>query len=442
MRERRLLARNLTLDSSFFRSIKLGLVAALCLTAGCDVGSTSSPVGGAGAQNLTAGGAPSMAGGAPSAAGGARAGASGGPSTAAGGPSTAGSGGGAGSSAAVDSLAAKYADYFPIGAAVNAWYLDNESPIMAQDFNHLTAENAMKVSDIHPAENTYDWVEADRIADFARAHGWKMTGHNLLWHQEIPDWMFAGITAGDPASLETLKARLQAHISAVIDRYADVVDNWDVVNEAMSDDPTKTYRDAADGSLWYQAFGSQEYIYWAYKYAHDALETKQAGSSLGKLYYNEYIVTKRVDEILAMFAWLKTKGIQVDGIGFQSHENMVWPAPNDLQIAFDKFVAAGYKIKISELDITVYQDYKTGPFLAQPAVTLTPELEMSQAQRFAALFTVYRKNHAAITSVTFWGISDDRSWLNDQPVAGRGDFPLLWSGAHLPKAARAAIMNF
>ena len=33
-----------------------------------------------------------------------------------------------------------------------------------------------------------------------------------------------------------LKSRLKAHIEAMIERYADVVDNWDVVNEAISDD--------------------------------------------------------------------------------------------------------------------------------------------------------------------------------------------------------------
>jgi len=358
------------------------------------------------------------------------------------GASGASSGGNGGAAVVVDSIAQKYAGIFPIGAAVSAWHLDNESDILAKDFNHLTCENAMKVQDVHPAESTYNWAEADRIADFARSHGMKMTGHNLLWYRQAPDWMFSGITAGDAASLETLKARLKTHIEAVVGRYADIVDNWDVVNEAISDDPAKTYRDGSEMSQWYQLFGSEEYIYWAYQYAHDALEAKAAGSSKGKLYYNEYTVTVKADKILKMFAWLKTKGIQIDGIGSQSHENMTWPSPTDLQGAFDKFIAAGYKIKISELDVTVYSDYSTGAFVASPQVALTPALEASQAQRFAQLFEVYRKNKASITSVTLWGISDDHSWLDNEPVAGRTDYPLLYNAAHQPKAARAAIMNF
>ncbi len=341
-----------------------------------------------------------------------------------------------------DSLAQKYAAYFPVGAAISGWYLDNEYDVVASEFNHLTTDNAMKAQVIHPAEDVYDWTEADRIANFARAKGIKLTGHTLLWHRQVPDWMFAGLTAGDPDSLELLKSRLQGHINALVGRYADVVDNWDVVNEAISGTSDKVYRDGSEGSQWYAFFGSEEYIYWAYRYAHDALEALAPGSSQGKLYYNEYSVEAKAEKILQMLAWLQTKGIQVDGVGFQSHNTMTFPAPSELQAAFDKFTSAGYKLKVSELDITVYDDYSTGSFVATPEVPFTPELEQMQAERFAELFAVYRDNAAAITSVTFWGVSDDRSWLNDQPVPGRADYPLLYNDAHAPKAALAAISNF
>jgi endo-1,4-beta-xylanase len=284
----------------------------------------------------------------------------------------AGSGGGPG--IPPDSLARRYADYFPIGAAVSAWHLDNLSAIVENDFNHLTCENAMKMKNVHPAQATFNWTEADRVADFARQRGMKLTGHTLLWHRQTPAWMFQGITSDAGNNLETLKARLKAHIDAVIGRYADVVDNWDVVNEAISDDPNKTYRDGSEMSQWYDVFGSEEYIYWAYKYAQDALEANSAGSSQGKLYYNEYVVTVKADKILSMLGWLKNdKGIQVDGVGFQSHENLTWPTTTDLQAAFDKFNAAGYKVKISELDVTVYQDYATGSFVPSPrSLSLLP----------------------------------------------------------------------
>ncbi len=349
---------------------------------------------------------------------------------------------GADAATTAGSVAQKYADYFPIGAAVSAWHLDNAADALTRDFNHLTCENAMKAQSIHPAEATYDWAEADRIADFARSHGMKLTGHALLWHRQAPSWLFSGITAGDPTSLELLKSRLKAHIEAVVNRYADVVDNWDVVNEAISDDPDKVYRDGSEQSKWYELFGSEDYIYWAFRYAHDALEAIATGSSVGKLYYNEYSVTAKADKILSLFAWLETRGIHVDGIGFQSHENMTWPSVSELQHAFDQFVKAGYKIKISELDVSVYSDYSTGSFVASPEVPFTADLETAQAQRFAALFSVYRKNRASISSVTFWGVSDDHTWLDNEPVVGRDNYPLLYKDPKTAKAARSEIINF
>jgi endo-1,4-beta-xylanase len=372
-------------------------------------------------------------------------GASGGNGSSSGGSPTAGTApGNAGSSTTgTDSLAEKYAGHFPIGAAVGNWHLDALSDVLERDFNHLTCENAMKIQDIHPAEATFAWDEADRVADFARQKGMKLTGHALLWHRQAPAWMFEGVTAGDTASLELLKMRLKAHIEAMVERYGDVVDNWDVVNEALSDTTGKIYRDGAEGSTWYDLFGGPDYIYFAFQYAKDALEAQAPGSSAGKLYYNDYTATLKADKILTLLSWLKDdKGIQIDGVGFQSHEQLAWPSTADLQKAIDKVSGAGYKVKISELDVTVYNDYPSGTFMAAPAVELTPDLEARQAKRFAELFALYRKNAQHITSVTFWGVSDDQTWLDNEPVAGRNDYPLLYGDAHTPKAARAAIMDF
>jgi endo-1,4-beta-xylanase len=406
---------------------KLWLLGFAVLLSGCDSGSHSEIMGDTAGGSTGSSGSPPSGGSANAQAG----------VTATAGTSTGAAG------TPTGSLSQKYADFFPIGAAIGNAQLDSLEQVLIQDFNHLTCENAMKIQDIHPTADGYYWADADRIADFARQHGKKLTGHTLLWHRQAPAWLFEGVTPGDATSLELLKARLKGHIESVIDRYADVVDNWDVANEVISDDPAKQYRDGTEDSKWFEMFGSEEYVYWAYKYAKDALEAKGPGSSAGKLYYNEYVATVKADKILKMLAWLKDeKGIQLDGVGFQSHENMSWPSMADLQAAFDKFKGAGYKVKVSELDVTVYSDYATGSFVASPAVDFTAELEAKQAKRFADLFALYRKNKDQLTSVTFWGVSDDMTWLDNEPVAGRNDFPLLYNDAHTPKAARAAIMNF
>src|SRR4051812_30750362 len=84
-----------------------------------------------------------------------------------------------------------YKGYFPIGVAVAPRMLHGEdSALIVDQFNSLTAENAMKMGPLHPKENEYYWKDADSIAFFAKKHGMKLRGHNLCWHAQAPSWMF------------------------------------------------------------------------------------------------------------------------------------------------------------------------------------------------------------------------------------------------------------
>jgi endo-1,4-beta-xylanase len=112
-----------------------------------------------------------------------------------------------------------YKDYFVIGAAVTPRSLHGEdSALIVNQFNSLTAENAMKMGPIHPRENEYNWKDADSIVAFAKKHGLKMRGHNLCWHSQAPNWMFKN-EKGDTVTKEVLLQRLKDHIPQVAGRY-------------------------------------------------------------------------------------------------------------------------------------------------------------------------------------------------------------------------------
>ena len=72
---------------------------------------------------------------------------------------------------------------------------------------------------------------------FGESHGMAVIGHVLLWHQQTPEWVFAG-EDGKPLDRETALRRLRAHIQAVAGRYRGRIRGWDVVNEAVNDDGT------------------------------------------------------------------------------------------------------------------------------------------------------------------------------------------------------------
>lgn len=341
-------------------------------------------------------------------------------------------------------IAGKYEPFFPVGVAVAKSHLQSPavSDIITTHFNRITAENAWKFGSVAPVEGKYNWAEADAIADFAREHNMKMTGHTLVWHRQAPMWLFTGLKAEDPASIEKLKARMKAHIDTIVPRYADVVDNWDVVNEAISDNGEKTYRDGSEGSHWYRIFGNEDYVYWAFEYARAALEAHAPGSSKGQLYYNDYNVNLKLDRILPLLAAVRERGGQVDGIGMQLHIRLDWPSIEELDGVMQTIIDAGYKVKVSELDVSLYNDYPDGKFKGAPGVEFDEALSKAQAQRYADLFALFRKHAEHLTSVTTWGVSDQSTWLDNEPVHGRKNHPLLFDEQHRPKAAAAAILDF
>jgi endo-1,4-beta-xylanase len=343
---------------------------------------------------------------------------------------------------AVKSIREVYRPYFPVGAAVGPQHLATVDGVIVKHFNHLTAENDMKFGPIHPGPDAWAFENADAVADYARKHDMKMTGHTLIWHHMQPDWLFADLTPGDAKSIETLRERLKNHIFTVVERYADVIDNWDVVNEAVSNDPSKVYRDGSEDSKWYEIYGDETYVYDAFVFAKEALE-KATGSAEGKLYYNDYNFPQKKDNIMKVVTWLRDeKGIPVDGVGIQAHWNLEWPSVAEIQSVIDLIAGAGFKVKISELDISVYPEDDWTNKVWAPEKPFDEALQDKQAARYKALFELFRKNAAIITSVTLWGVSDDATWLDTFPVDNRNNYPLLFDDNHQPKQSVVEITSF
>ena len=49
-----------------------------------------------------------------------------------------------------------------------------------------------------------------------------------------------------------------------------------------------------------------------------------------------------------MLIYLESKGIKIDGVGFQSHHKLEFPTADEIRTAMQGFVDRGYKIKARE----------------------------------------------------------------------------------------------
>jgi endo-1,4-beta-xylanase len=335
------------------------------------------------------------------------------------------------------SLVDKVRSYFPIGVAVEPRILDVHQEVIGRHFNRLVAENSMKWSELCRAPNQYDFARADAIANFARQRGMKMTGHTFVWHQMHPTWLFS--ESGRAASKEQVKERLRSHIFTVFERYADVVDNWDVVNEAISERSGVMFRDGTEGSKWFECFGDESYAAIAFTYANQAA---QQLANQTKLFYNDYNIEGQIkrDKALTLVRSLRKQGLCVDGIGVQGHITLTWPTAEELRKCIQDIAREDLWVKVSELDISIYTKDIPEQKLFEPEQALTDSLQEQLAARYREVFEVFYDQARHLSSVMLWGVSDDFSWLNRWPTL-RKNYPLLIDANHGPKRALLELLK-
>jgi endo-1,4-beta-xylanase len=326
-----------------------------------------------------------------------------------------------------------YKNYFSIGVAVAKRNLiGDEAHLIKRHFNSITAENAMKMEALQPKEGVFNWGEADSIVSFALRNQIKIRGHNLCWHEQVPNWFFIG-PGGAQASKELLLQRLRTHIHTVVERYKGKIYAWDVVNEAIDDDPAKYFRN----SKWYQIAG-EDFVIKAFEFVHEA-------DPEAKLYYNDYNTERpeKRDRIYKLLKKLKEKNVPIDGVGLQAHWSIFEPSQVDLEAAIEKYSSLGLKIQFTELDMSIYA-WEKNKREKKPneSDVYTPTIEAQQSAQYKMVFDTFRKYREVITNVTFWNVSDRYTWLDEYPVRGRKNHPLLFDAALQPKKAYWQIINF
>ena len=318
---------------------------------------------------------------------------------------------------------------FLVGAALTAAQFSGQdtlgAAIVKAQFNSITPENALKWASLHPRPGTYDFAAADRYVAFGERNGMFIVGHNLVWHNQTPRWVFQDST-GTPVSRDTLLARLRDHIHTVVGRYRGRIKGWDVVNEALEDDGTLRR------TPWLTILG-EDYLAAAFRFAHEA-------DPDAELYYNDYELERAPKRrgAVELIRRLQDQGIPIAAVGLQNHDRLDWPSPAQEDSTIDAFAALGVRVMITELDVDVLP-HTAG---ANPFVDGLPDsLQQALARRYAELFASYLRHRGTVTRVTFWGVTDRDSWLNNFPVRGRTNYPLLFGRDGRPKPAFVAVVR-
>ncbi len=343
------------------------------------------------------------------------------------------------------SLKKAFEQYFKMGTSVSRFDLKSDKAMeeLKKHYSSMTAENDMKPMFFVDKEATLADPEkynlqpvmtydtARPYLEFAKENGIALRGHTLGWHNQTPIWFFKeGFQDNFEApwaSRETMLARLEWYIKNVLTfvqtEYPGVIYAWDVVNEAIEETNEEGWRKR---SPWYATLG-EDFVINAFRFAR-----KYADPEV-KLFYNDYNTFNPFKRKTIMDFIVKPLMEEklIDGIGMQTHLVM-----NDFDadlVEYEKtlkfFGATGLDIHVTELDIHNADASEEG----------LKKLAEAYKNLFALYVNAKKEGTANLTSVTFWGMKDDVSWLTG--FRKERSYPLLFGDNWEEKEAYRAVVK-
>lgn len=313
---------------------------------------------------------------------------------------------------------------FPIGSSIR--YLPFQKDLRLQSlqklhFSSYTAGSDMKMHQVMPMENSFDFSVVDSIVQHTEDYDQRLFGHNLIWHSSTPTW----VKNKAKKNPEWLASFMREYIHEYVGRYRGKVHGWDVVNEGLKTAGSGYRTD----SIWYETLGPQ-YIEMAFRYAHEA-------DPDAVLFYNDFNLERDLDKFESMMSIVRdfqSREVPISGIGFQMHIRM--DIPNSIIAETLKRAAdTGLQIHLSEVDIifNTHDDSRGGGI--QRFDTLTPEMRGAQKKKYYDLVTIYREvvPESQQYGITFWGFNDRDTWI--RRFFDMQDWPTIYDDNLAPKPA-------
>ncbi|MER3374944.1 MAG: endo-1,4-beta-xylanase [Allomuricauda sp.] len=331
-----------------------------------------------------------------------------------------------------------FSNDFLIGVAINRQLIEERDSLGVQllikEFNAISPENEMKWMNIHPQPDSFYFDISDKYVALGENNDMFTLGHTLVWHSQLADYM------AQTTDSTLMADYLKDHINTIVNRYKGKIDAWDVVNEALNEDGTLRE------SVFLKVLG-EDYIETAFQLAASA-------DPDAKLLYNDYNLCnpEKREGVVRLVKRLQEKGIKIDGVGMQGHWGLTQPSLAEIEKSIKTYSDLGVKVSITELDITVLpnpwdlegaevsQNFENSEKMNPYPDELPDSVKIQLAQRYKDIFKIFLKHKDNMDRVTFWGINDGNTWLNNWPIRGRSNYPLLFDREYLPKKAYDSVL--
>jgi endo-1,4-beta-xylanase len=287
-----------------------------------------------------------------------------------------------------------------IGTAVTPFELDNDAyrQITGDQFSTVTPGNEMKWQVVEPTRGSYDWSAADRLVAFARQHGQLVRGHTLAWHNQLPNWLTAGVADGSIDNTE-LRNLLHKHVTDEVTHFKGAIWQWDVANEFFTDSNPSGIN---PNDFWVSHLGAG-ILADVFRWAH-------AADPHALLFYNDYNIAGEDGSNAksdAVYAWVRqmlAQGVPINGIGDQGHLDTQYGFPTQLTSDLQRYANLGLLVAITEADVRTFVNNATDQVPTDHLATFAQPYEFSQMLK--ACLAVRQ-----CISFTVWGFGDANSWI-------------------------------
>ena len=294
---------------------------------------------------------------------------------------------------------------------------DGETGLVGNQFNMIVGENEMKFDATEPSQNSFNYGGADAIMWVADRFGQKVRGHTLAWHSQVPEWVSQdGKKNNHNFTRRQLLDILKNHIFNVVGKYKGKIREWDVCNEVLDDDQSIVRTDPTAyklrPSIWATYIG-EEFIDSAFVWAHQA-------DPQAKLFINDYGVefagSTKTEAYYNLVKRLKDAGLPIDGCGLQCHLTTGELDTLKLEKNIQRYATLGLDCIITELDIALAtsDELQATSGDAGQELSLASLLDL-QAKEYGAITRIFLRNDNC-PSMLIWGISDNHSWRENQPL--------------------------
>lgn len=289
-----------------------------------------------------------------------------------------------------------------------------------------------------------DFTTVDQIMKTCHENNLKLRGHTLVWHQQMPMYLFQQYfkTASSEkynVTADCMSVREEYFVKNVMEHiltspYADCLYAYDVVNEYLhcQNDPDVNWEGIyglTDSSTNSGVSLRPIHVKQAFKWAHEKLVEHNRTDV--KLFYNDYNCygAGTPEDIVHLIDFINEDGKICDGLGMQSHLDIThsYHSAKNYATALEFFRVnmPEIEIHITELDATMTST-DTNP--------LYDENQAAYYDQIMNAILTNKKNGGNITGFILWSLYDGVSWRDTK-------FPCVFKGLFAPKSAFYAVLD-